>query len=88
MKNIGSKQAELLARKEFGKRTYVARIGKRFEVGVVSNGLCFSYGTRLVKGTGKSWAEALQNAGIEIPAPVLGTPTMDQPEAENHKEEE
>jgi hypothetical protein len=74
MKNIGSKQAELLARKEFGKRTYVARIGKRFEVGVVSNGLCFSYGTRLVKGTGKSWAEALSKAGIELPvdAPVAG----------------
>jgi hypothetical protein len=87
MKNIGSKQAELLARKRLGPKAYAKRCGKAFDIGrkYVSIG-CVQ--VDLLAGTGKSWSEALQNAGIEIPAPVLGTPNMDQPEAENHKEEE
>jgi hypothetical protein len=82
MKIIGSKRAAELAREEFGKKAYVLRTGKTFEVG-------WFWGTfRRIKGEGRSWSEALRNAGVEIPAEPLGTPTMDQPEAENHKEEE
>jgi hypothetical protein len=61
MKIIGSKRAAELAREEFGKKAYVLRTGKTFEVG-------WFWGTfRRIKGEGRSWSEALRNAGVEIP---------------------
>jgi hypothetical protein len=67
---IGSKMAAKLAREQYGERAYVARVGKKFEVGVFSRGLCFLYGTRLVQGSGKSWEAALIDAGVLIPEPT------------------
>jgi Tfp pilus assembly protein PilV len=66
MKNIGSKQAELLARKRLGPKAYAKRCGKAFDIGrkYVSIG-CVQ--VDLLAGTGKSWAEALSRAGIEVP---------------------
>lgn len=64
MKIIGSKQAELLARKKFGPKAYALRTSNAFEIGRF-------WGTfRIVSGKGKSWTEALRSAGIEIPASV------------------
>lgn len=83
MKIIGNREALELAKKKLGSKAMIARTKTMFFVG-----LRLTRSWWHVKGEGKSWSEALQNAGIEIPAPVLGTPNMDQPEAENHKEEE
>jgi hypothetical protein len=61
-RNLGSKQAELLARKKFGPKAYAMRSDKVFEIGTLAGGF-----VRLSKGRGKSWAEALENAVIRIP---------------------
>lgn len=87
MKIIGNREALELAQKKFGERAMVARSGRLFLICAPINRPGFLV-IGCVRGEGKSWSEALQNAGIEIPAPVLGTPNMDQPEAENHKEVE
>lgn len=87
MKIIGSRAAAELARKGLGEKAMVCRRGKWFQVRVSA---CAMGGVELsyLKGKGRSWSEALRNAGVEIPAEPLGTPSMEQPEAENHKEEE
>ena len=75
--NIGSRQAAKLARERFGERAAVQRRGKEFSVGTIVNLL----GCRMlmVKGCGKSWAQALTAAGIELPTdkPLPETPSMD-----------
>jgi len=78
MKNIGSKQAELLARKKLGPKAYAKRCGKAFDIGRKYGSIgCVQ--VDLLAGTGKSWAQALTNAGIEVPinTPLPGTPSMD-----------
>jgi hypothetical protein len=75
--NIGSRQAENMARKKFGDRAAVQRSGKHFRVGVVVDlGIFYAFN---VKGSGKSWAQALTAAGIELPTdkPLPETPSMD-----------
>jgi hypothetical protein len=65
-KNIGSKQAEKLARKKFGERAMVARQGKTFYIGRRrADFLGFHFMD--FYGIGRSWAEALRDAGISIP---------------------
>jgi len=66
-RNIGSRQAEKLAREKFGKRTYVLRSGKHFEIGTRVSGFTW------IKGSGKSWELALRAAGVEIPEDVKVT---------------
>jgi hypothetical protein len=68
MKNIKSKRAAFLAVKKFGPKAFVATDGKRFWVATLRLGFW------VCLGSGKSWAEALSKAGIELPvdAPVAG----------------
>lgn len=69
--NIGSKQAAALAKIKFGDKAFAARSGKTFYVGVWRIRF-FDYLIDKIHGQGKSWAEALQSAGVEIPvAPTL-----------------
>jgi hypothetical protein len=63
--NVGSKQAELLARKKFGPKAYAMRSDKVFEIGTLAGGF-----VRLSKGRGKSWEAALRDAGVSIPTPA------------------
>jgi hypothetical protein len=68
MKIIGSKAAAELARKKLGEKAAIHRCGKVFRVGmVVDLGLFYAF---RVKGQGKSWSEALKNAGITPPDPL------------------
>jgi hypothetical protein len=65
-RGIGSKQAELLARKKFGERAFVKRSGKWFTVGHKIKRLA-SLDLDMIDGMGKSWEGALIDAGITIP---------------------
>jgi len=68
-RNIGSKQAEKLAREKFGEKTYVSRYKKTFAIGVRFAKLGSYIGSKII-GCGKSWELALRAAGVEIPEDV------------------
>ena len=61
MKIIGSKMAVEIARKRWGRGAFAMRQDKEFIVGDTILGLNRS------RGKGKSWALAVENAGLEIP---------------------
>ncbi len=65
-KNIGSKQAEKLAKQKHGPKAYAMRSGRRYYIGVLKWSVCRHF-VGNIYGTGKSWAEALNSAGISIP---------------------
>ena len=65
MKIIGSKMAAKLAAGRFGERAYVKRCGKVFSVGNVKR--YWFLRIDRIHGAGKSWAEALKDAGVDIP---------------------
>jgi hypothetical protein len=71
-RNLGSKQAELLARKKFGDRAFVKRSGKVFMVGHKIRRIA-SLDLDMIDGMGHSWEAALRDAGVSIPvaAPYL-----------------
>ena len=78
MKIIGSKMALKLARNKLGPKAYAKRCGKFFDIGRKYGSIgCVQ--VDLLAGTGKSWAQALTAAGIELPTdkPLPETPSMD-----------
>lgn len=93
---IKSKMALELAKKEFGERAAIQQVsrerGKHFGGHCLVGVSVFAFGTTIlhVKGAGKSWEAALRDAGVEIPKPLLGTPSMENEahtDAENGGEE-
>lgn len=69
MKIIGNREALELARKEFGPKAYAMRSGRRYSIGCTG----WNMGRYLVvreHGSGRSWSEALKNAGITPPDPL------------------
>jgi len=70
MKIIGSKMAAKLATEKFGDGAFAMRQGKEFIVGDT-----FWMFNR-ERGRGKSWREALENAGLEIPIPIRAVSPM------------
>lgn len=82
MKNIGSRAAAELARKNFGRRAYAARRGKLFEVGVMPDWRLGGVSYRFIKGQGRSWSEALRNAGVNVVVDVKSIVPTTMPEEE------
>ena len=70
MKTIGSKQAAIIARKEFGKMAYVGRSGASFYVGVLKL-KAGSYYLKHILGVGGSWEKALVAAGVSVPDKII-----------------
>ena len=80
--NIGSKQAEKLARERLGPRAYAMRSGRRYYVGKIFVNPCRLFVGNIV-GVGKSWSEALKNAGIELPKAENGVNGANVPTPED-----
>jgi len=65
-RNIGSRQAEKLARERYGEKAYAMRSGRRYYIGVLRWNVC-RYFVGNIYGVGRSWSDALRAAGVAVP---------------------